>query len=332
MFEELDESNVKYRGYSIRHRGKLVSKSAASRFKDFFYSADDSRASFKFTYKASRHEEGWLLDSLGYFYEHKGISDVLRVIKGGKEATVYLCRGGRAVKAGFVAAKVYRPRMLRNLKNDQQYRVGRMYLDEDGKEITNDHEIRAILKREGFGEAVRHQSWIAYELNALQMLHAAGADVPEPFEFGHNAILMSYIGEGATAAPTLNTIRLGQAEARRLYERVVHNIDLMLANGIIHGDLSAFNILYWDGDITLIDFPQVVLPDANPVAYPIFRRDVRRVCEYFHNQKVRSDPNQLAADLWRKHGRPVITEVHPRHLDADDPHDRQIWKEQGCNV
>ncbi len=332
MFEQLDDSGRVYRKYSIKHRGKLETREAATRMKEFFYSADDSRASFKFTYKASRHEQGWLLDSLGYFYEHQGISDVLRVIKGGKEATVYMCRGGKAVDTEYVAAKVYRPRMLRNLKNDQQYRIGRAYLDEDGKEITSEHEIKAILKREGFGEAVRHQSWIACELNALNTLHAAGADVPEPYEFGHNAILMDYIGEGAMAAPTLNSIDLQPGEAQPLFERIVHNIDLMLANGIIHGDLSAFNILYWDGDITLIDFPQVVMPDANPLAWPLFKRDVRRVCEYFRGQGVRIDAGQLAADLWHKHGRKVFTEAHPIHLDADDPQDRRIWQEQKQNA
>jgi RIO kinase 1 len=332
MFEQLDESGHTYRGYSHKQRGRAFSRAVAGRMQEYFHSADDSRASFHFTYKASRHEQGWLLDSLGFFYEHRHITDVLRVIKGGKEATVYLCRGGPAVKPAWVAAKVYRPRMLRNLRNDQQYRLGRTYLDEDGKELTSEHEIKAVLKREGFGEAVRHQSWIAYELNALKTLHRAGADVPEPFESGHNAILMSYIGDKVYAAPTLNSVKLEPAEARPLFERVVHNIDLMLSNGIIHGDLSAFNILFWDGVITLIDFPQVVLPDANPQAWPIFRRDVHRVCAYFTAQGVRCDPGQLAIDLWRSHGRKAVAEAHPRYLDPDDPNDRRLWQEQKQNV
>jgi len=85
----------------------------------FIHSQDDSFQSFEFTYHATRFEEGWLLDSLGYFYEQHWISDVLRKVKAGKEASVYLCRSGEQVEAALVAAKVYRPRMLRNLKNDQ---------------------------------------------------------------------------------------------------------------------------------------------------------------------------------------------------------------------
>ena len=87
-----------------------------------FVRAQEISREFQFTYKAARFEEAWLLDSLFEIAEHKWISDVLRKVKGGKEASVYLCRSGVAVDAPLVAAKVYRPRMLRNLKNDQQYR------------------------------------------------------------------------------------------------------------------------------------------------------------------------------------------------------------------
>src|SRR5215216_2281501 len=85
---------------------------------EFLKGQDDSSRSFKFAYQAARFEEWWLLESLGDFYEHKWITDVLRRIKGGKEATVYLCRGSESTGAELVTAKVYRPRQLRNLKND----------------------------------------------------------------------------------------------------------------------------------------------------------------------------------------------------------------------
>ena len=97
----------------------------------FIQSQDDSAASFEFTYQAARFEQGWLLNSLAFFYEQHWISDVLRKVKVGKEASVYLCRSGEQVPVPLVAAKVYRPRMLRNLKNDQLYREGRSVLDED---------------------------------------------------------------------------------------------------------------------------------------------------------------------------------------------------------
>jgi RIO kinase 1 len=268
------------------------------------------------------------LESLGDFYEHKWISDVLQRVKGGKEASVYLCRSGPAIKAPLVAAKVYRPRSLRNLKNDGQYRVGRTDLDADGNAIVKDGDVHAMQKRTAYGEELRHQSWIAYEFQTLEMLHAAGADVPKPYAMEKNAILMDYIGDLGTAAPTLNSVSLDPDEVRPLYERVIHDIDLLLSHQRIHGDLSAYNILYWDGDITLIDFPQVVQPESNPAAWAIFLRDMTRVCQYFASQGLRCDPRRLAADLWTAHGHRIIQEVHPRDLDPDKKEDRHLWEKQ----
>jgi len=101
-----------------------------------------------------------------------------------------------------------------------------------------------------------------------------------------NAILMDYIGDFDTAAPTLNSVTLDHDEAHPLFDRVIRNVDLLLSNQRIHGDLSAYNILYWDGVITLIDFPQVVPPESNPSAWNIFLRDVTRICQYFNSQGV----------------------------------------------
>jgi serine/threonine-protein kinase RIO1 len=92
--------------------------------------------------------------------------------------------------------------------------------------------------------------------------------------------------------------------------------------------LSAFNILYWDGDIVLIDFPQVVPPEGNPLAWRIFERDVNRICDYFTGQGLILHPRRIAADLWTAHGHRVVHEVHPSHLDPDKPEDRRIWERQ----
>ncbi len=232
-------------------------------------------------------------------------------IKAGKEASVYLCKAGDQVKAPFVAAKVFRPRMLRNLKNDQLYRQDRAVLDENGHPIVDLGMLKAQKKRSTYGETIRHQSWLAFEFETLKSLHAAGADVPQPYEMSENAILMSYIGDEAFAAPTLNTVRLDWDEARRLYQRLLRNIRLMLGQGIVHGDLSAYNVLYWKGRITVIDFPQVVSPTGHRGAYQIFSRDVRRLCEYFARQGYRSDPAGLAAELWQANGYRIQQEPPP---------------------
>ncbi len=328
LYEELDDTNVEEaQPLNKRLFQKRESKKQETDARLFVRAQEISRE-FQFTYKAARFEEAWLLDSLVEIAEHKWISDVLRKVKGGKEASVYLCKSGVAVDASLLAAKIYRPRMLRNLKNDQQYRVGREDLDENGNIIVDDGALHAMQKRTAFGEEVRHQSWIAYEFTTLEVLHEAGADVPKPYAMEKNAILMSYVGDLSNAAPALNSINLALDEAKPLYERVVRNIDLMLTHGRIHGDLSAYNILYWNGDITLIDFPQVVLPDSNPASWNIFFRDVTRVCQYFSLQGVQCDARKLAADLWTSHGHNIIKEVDPKYLDAEKPEDRRVWKKQ----
>ena len=122
LFDELDDHDQientlnqnKRRPRNTGHHPKKIPM--ADRI--FIHEQDDSRDNFKFTYKAARFEEWWLLDSLGDFFEHKWIVDVLRKVKGGKEASVYQCKPGAEVDALLVAAKVYRPRSLRNLKND----------------------------------------------------------------------------------------------------------------------------------------------------------------------------------------------------------------------
>ncbi len=121
-----------------------------------------------FTYKPARFEEGWLLDSLGPFFEQRWITDVLGKVKGGKEASVYLCRSGEQVMSPYVAAKVFRPRMLRNLKNDQLYRQDREVLDENGNRIVDLGMLKAQKKRSVYGEQIRHQSWLAYEFQTLE--------------------------------------------------------------------------------------------------------------------------------------------------------------------
>jgi RIO kinase 1 len=328
FYDELDDSVLEETPASqTRVFQKRESKKQVADAKIFVRAQEISRE-FKFTYKAARFEEAWLLGSLVEIAEHQWISDVLRKVKGGKEASVYLCTAGVAVDVPLLAAKIYRPRMLRNLKNDAQYRAGREDLDENGNVIVDDGALHAMKKRSAFGEEVRHQSWIAYEFTTLETLHAAGADVPKPYAMEKNAILMGYVGDPSSAAPILNAVNLDPGEAQPLFERVFRNIDLMLKHDLIHGDLSAYNILYWQGDITLIDFPQVVLPSSNPASWNIFLRDVTRICQYFSMQGVDCDARTLAADLWTSHGHKIVQEVHPKYLDPEKVEDRRVWSEK----
>jgi RIO kinase 1 len=328
LYDELDDLE----GEAAHPSNKRVTQKRESKKRDMeaklLLRAQEASREFKFTYKAARFEEWWLLDSLAAFHDHKWISDVLKRVKGGKEASVYLCAPGLDVDAPLLAAKVYRPRSLRNLKNDAQYRVGRTDLDEDGHALWKEADINAIIKRTRYGEEVRHHSWIAYEYVTMEKLFDAGADVPRPYAKEKNAILMEFVGDRGMAAPALSSVSLERDEAQPLFERVIRNLDIMLANDRIHGDLSAYNILYWDGDIKLIDFPQVVIPESNPASWGIFQRDVMRICQYFSAQGLRADAKILAADLWTSHGHRVFEKVHPKYLDPDKPEDRKRWERE----
>ncbi len=260
----------------------------------------DLEGMFKMTYHPSLFEEGWLLDALNPFFTTTFITDVMSRVKGGKEASVYRCEAHPSTGETWLASKVYRPRMFRNLRNDALYREGRQLVGQDGKEIkgNNARAMRAIHKKSSFGEKIRGTSWLTHEYRTLQTLYDLGADVPKPYAIAEEAILMTYLGDENGAAPPLSDIRLDKTEAKRLFEQVLHNLTVMLDQNIVHGDLSAFNILYWDGDITLIDFPQVVDPHINNNARIIFERDVTRVCEYFQRQGVRCDAKATAKRIW----------------------------------
>ncbi len=274
--------------------------------------------SFNTTYRPARHEEGWLLYSLQSFFDQGLIRDVLAQVKGGKEANVYRCLANPALGVELVAAKVYRPRMFRNLRNDKTYREGRAILTAEGHEVKEtDHRImRAIGKKTAFGAQVAHTSWLMYEYTTLERLYPAGAAVPKPIASGENAILMGYVGDAAVAAPALNEIRLDPDEAAALFPEVLRNVELMLKHNLIHGDLSAYNILYWAGDITLIDFPQVTNSLSNRNAYFILQRDVTRICEYFARQGVRRNAKAIADGLWHRYVR-----TSPGTLEFDDLND-----------
>jgi RIO kinase 1 len=292
---------------------------------------DDDRQVFKFSYQASRYERPWLTGSLGSFFEAHWVDDVLRMIKGGKEATVYLCKANPTSTVDYLAAKVYRPRQFRNLKKDYLYREGRQDLDSNGEPVWDDRMLRAIDKKTGYGQELLHTSWIEYEFMALEVLHQAGADIPIPYTRGNNAILMEYIGDPEMPAPSLNEVDLSTSEARPLFQRVLHNIELMLANNRIHGDLSAYNILYWQGKITLIDFPQTMHPEQSPNSFQIFERDVRRVCEHFARQGVKSDSRKIASGLWTAYRHRLFPEVDPHFLDDQNESDRQYWEKRTKN-
>jgi RIO kinase 1 len=253
------------------------------------------------TYSGSRHELHWILTYLGPFYEEGQILDVVRQVKGGKEANVYCCRAHPVMGVELLAAKLYRPRMFRNLRNDAQYRQGRAVLDERGRAVHDPRRLHAIQRGTTLGKELVHTSWLTHEFHTLRLLHEAGVDVPRPIAMSENVILMDYLGDEQRGAPTLNHIALDGAEAGLLFDRLLRNVDLMLAAGRVHGDLSAYNVLYWEGRVTIIDFPQAFDPVHNPDAYTLFARDVERICQYFAHYGIQSDARALARAIWTRY-------------------------------
>jgi RIO kinase 1 len=250
---------------------------------------------------ASRWEREWIFNFLGSLYDTGYILDVLRRIKGGKEANVYLCQAHPSMKMDLLAAKLYRPRMVRNLRNDIRYRANRMVLDEFGKVVHDGRMLHAVRKGTAYGKELSHTSWLQYEYKTLQLLYDAGLPVPEPVTSSENTILMEYIGDLDHPAPNLTETTLTRQQARQGFDTLINAIEVMLSLGKIHADLSAYNVLYWNGRPTIIDFPQAISPDENREAWDIFRRDVQRICDYFLRYGIHPNPYRLARSIWMKH-------------------------------
>ena len=219
------------------------------------------------------------------------ITDVVRIVKPGKEAAVYLCNGNRSITGeDLLALKVYHPLDRRDFRDESIYRDG---------EWIKERRIRAALeKKTRFGREVQGGLWVSREWETLRALSASGAPVPRPVASTGDAILMSFVGDEERAAPQLRSCKLDADEAQDLFEQVLRAVERMLYGNVIHGDLSAYNVLVWDGRPTIIDLPQAVDPRKNRHAPALLERDVQRICDHFARFGVRSSPEALAADLW----------------------------------
>lgn len=244
------------------------------------------------------HERQWLIDSIGPFFRDNVILDVTRRVKGGKEANVYVCVAHPNAGVELIAAKLYRPRMLRTLKNDAVYKAGRQLRGEDGKLLKGRREKLALAQKTTFGKQLDMTWWIGNEFATQLTLFEAGAAVPRPIRHNGNTILMDYVGDEQMAAPTLIDTSPEPGEAAALFGIIMDNVALMLEHHLVHGDLSPYNILYWDGKPVIIDFPQMVNARTNPHAFELLQRDISRVCAYFARFGVRADPARIARDLW----------------------------------
>ncbi len=231
----------------------------------------------------------YLPEELATYIEQGTIDDWLGVISSGKEARVHLAAKGD----GLLAVKVFKERNDRSFKNRADYHMAMMPL--------HTRAARAMANRSGYGKALEDGLWCQREAETLGILAAAGADVPRVVAHGCRSIVMEYFGTAESGASRLSDLRQWLPDARGCFAAVLRNLGLFLECGIVHGDLSPYNILYHDGRPVIIDFPQAVLIAASSAAEALFERDVCVICEYFRRQGVASDAGRVAHQLWSRH-------------------------------
>ncbi len=230
------------------------------------------------------------------FVQQGLITRIHSKLTSGKEATVYCCRAHPSTNRKFLAAKVYREHVT------HAYRRAGVYFE--GRERTmKARTLRAIEQRTDFGRRAVSGMWTHAEYEALNRLAAARADVPRPLALCGSVVLMEFIGNGVGPAPHLNGIELDSDRAKSLFDRVLYNVEVLLRENLVHGDLSPYNVLVWKGRPWIIDLPQAVDARFNRNAHDLLTRDVEHVCTFFARHGVRSDPVGLTHDLWKRYQR-----------------------------
>ena len=231
--------------------------------------------------------------NLQALFERGYLTEILRQLKSGKEATVYLARG----QEGLLAAKVYSDQQVRSFKNDQVYRQGRFVGDARIK--------KAIEQRSRSGMGAQQALWIFHEYLQLWALYRAGLPVPKPtvgpspddIGMAGRVVLMDYIGDEEEAAPRLADIRLTEEEARSAWAQSLDIMSRILKLGKVHGDFSTYNLLWWQGEVIVIDFPQVIDLKENPNAEMLLRQDVESLCKSFKKLGIREEPGEVLREV-----------------------------------
>jgi len=198
------------------------------------------------------------------------VDEVLRQLMSGKEATVYVVRCGDEVRC----AKVYKEANKRSFRQSTDYT--------EGRKVKNSRRARAMEKGSRYGRQAQEEAWQNAEVNALYQLAAAGVRVPKAYLFHDGVLLMELLTDHeGHAAPRLNDITLSAETARAYHQRLIREVVRMLCAGIIHGDLSEYNILVDAGGPVIIDLPQAINASANNQACKLLLRDVQNLASYF---------------------------------------------------
>ena len=194
------------------------------------------------------------------------IDEVLRPLKSGKEAAVYVVRSGDDVRC----AKVYKDMAQRSFQKRAQY--------QEGRKSRGSRESRAVASGSRYGRKQQEAEWKNAEVDALYQLREAGVRVPEPYGFFHGVLVMELVTDAeGFSAPRLGEVELTPEQARDYHAVLVRQVVRMLCCGLIHGDLSAYNVLVGPDGPVVIDFPQVVSAGGNNAARTMLLRDVNNL-------------------------------------------------------
>jgi RIO kinase 1 len=194
------------------------------------------------------------------------IDEVIRPLKSGKEATVYLVRSGGETRC----AKVYRDMAQRSFQKRAQY--------QEGRKVRGSRQARAMSKSTRFGRREQEAAWKNAEVDALYQLTSAGVRVPRPFGYFNDTLIMELVTDAAgDPAPRLGDLELTPDTARDYHGFLIQQIVRMLSIGLIHGDLSEFNVLVGPNGPVIIDLPQVVNAAGNNGALAMLERDVNNI-------------------------------------------------------
>jgi RIO kinase 1 len=194
------------------------------------------------------------------------IDQVLRPLKSGKEASVYVVRCGDDIRC----AKVYKDMARRSFQARVQY--------QEGRKVRGSRQARAVGKATKFGRKEAEEAWKNTEVDALYQLAAAGVRVPQPYGYFNGVLVMELVTDGdGYSAPRLGEVELSADEARRFHRFLMQQVARMLCVGLIHGDLSAYNVLVGAAGPVIIDLPQVVNASGNNNARTMLRRDVGNI-------------------------------------------------------
>jgi RIO kinase 1 len=198
------------------------------------------------------------------------IDQVVRQLMSGKEATVYVVRSGGET----LCAKVYKAATERGFRQAVDYT--------ENRKVRNSRQARAMAKGTRFGREAAEAAWQSAEVDALHRLAAAGVRVPRPHNFCDGVLLMDLVTDAdGNAAPRLNDVAFTPADALRHHATLVSEVVKMLCAGLIHGDLSEFNILLAEDGPVIIDLPQAVDAAGNNHAPRMLRRDLDNLRDFF---------------------------------------------------